>query len=88
MARVYIAGLTITYEGSDGQSLAVATVRNEDLLWQAARIALKEAEESVKTAAREDPLMGELQAAEAQRLRTTLAVLIPGFENSVEGKVQ
>jgi hypothetical protein len=88
MTRAPRAGLTITYEATDGQSLAVATVKNEKLLRQAALVALSEAQELAHEAAEEDSLMGEMRAAEAQRLLTTLALLIPGFNDNEGENVQ
>ncbi len=42
-------------------------------------LALRQAERRAAAIAADDPIMGRLQAAELERLRATLAILIPGF---------
>ncbi|HEV8041706.1 MAG TPA: hypothetical protein VGP62_22710, partial [Bryobacteraceae bacterium] len=54
-----------------------------ELLRTAARLAIQQAEERAASVAESDPIMALLQAAEAQRLRTALEVLVPGFAESL-----
>jgi hypothetical protein len=83
-----MGSLTITYQPPGQRPLSVATVEDEGLLRQAAVLALAQAEGRAAAIAAEDPIMGQLQAAEVERLRATLAILIPGFLDLVEGTLQ
>jgi len=83
-----MGSLTITYHPPGQRPLSVATVDDEGLLRQAAIVALAQAETRAAAIAAEDPIMGRLQAAEVDRLRATLAILIPGFLGVVEGRLQ
>jgi hypothetical protein len=74
-----MGSLTITYQAPGQRPLSVATVDDEGLLRQAAKLAIEQAEQRAKTVASEDPVMGMLQAAEVRRLRAALSILIPGF---------
>jgi hypothetical protein len=74
-----MGSLTITYQAPGQQPLSVATVEDEGLLRQAARIAIEQAEQRAVAVAAEDPVMGMLQAAEVRRLRAALSILVPGF---------
>jgi hypothetical protein len=77
-----MGSLTITYQAPGQRPLSVATVDDEGLLRQAAKLALEQAEQRAE-AASEDPIMGMLQAAEVRRLRAALSILVPGFGTSV-----
>ena len=83
-----MGSLTITYQPPGQRPLSVATVEDEGLLRQAAVLALAQAEGRAAAIATEDPIMGQLQAAEVKRLRATLAILIPGFLDAVERRLQ
>ena len=74
-----MGSLTITYQAPGQRPLSVATVEDEGLLRQAARLALEQAEQRATAVASEDPIMGMLQAAEVRRLRAALSILVPGF---------
>jgi hypothetical protein len=76
-----MGALTITYQAPGQLPLSVVTVEDEGLLKQAGIVALRQAEQRAAEIATEDPVMGRLQAAEVERLRVTLAVLIPGFSD-------
>lgn len=80
-----LGALTITYQAPGQSPLSVATVEDEDLLRQAAHIALKQAEQRAAAVASEDPIMGMLQTAEVRRLRAALAILVPGFDALATG---
>jgi len=71
--------LILAFEEPGRKPLSVATVRNADLLQQAALVALREAEWEAASASRENPTLGKLRAAEVVRLRTTLGALIPNL---------
>jgi hypothetical protein len=83
-----MGSLTITYQPPGQRPLSVATVVHEGLLRQAAVLALAQAEKRAAAIAAEDPIMGQLQAAEVERLRTTLSILIPGFTDAAPENVQ
>jgi hypothetical protein len=83
-----MGSLTITYQPPGQRPLSVATVEDEGLLRQAAVLALAQAERRAAATAAEDPIMGQLQAAEVERLRATLAILIPGFLEVADGRLQ
>jgi hypothetical protein len=68
--------------------LSVATVEDQSLLRQVAHRALQQAEQRAAAVAAEDPIMGLLQAAEVQRLRATLSILIPGFDGDTLDQTQ
>jgi hypothetical protein len=71
--------LTITYQAPGQRPLSVATIEDAELLKQAARIAIEQAELRAAAIAAEDPVMGMLQAAEVHRLRSALEIIVPGF---------
>ncbi len=83
-----MGSLTITYQAPGQRPLSVATVEDEGLLRQAAELAFQQAEQRAAAVAFEDPIMGMLQAAEVQRLRITLSILVPGFAGVVRENVQ
>ena len=78
-----MGSLTITYQAPGQRPLSVATIEDEGLLLQAARLALKQAEQRAAAVASEDPIMGLLQAAEVRRLRAALCILVPSFDASL-----
>ena len=78
-----MGALTITYQAPGQRPLSVATVEDDVLLRQAAELALRQAETRAAATAAEDPIMGRLQAAEVERLRATLSILVPGFLEGV-----
>jgi len=71
--------LIIAFEEPGRKPLSVASVHDQELLRQAATVALEEAEREAAAVARESPTLGKLRAAEVVRLRTTLATLIPSL---------
>lgn len=74
-----MGSLTITYQAPGQRPLSVATVEDEALLLEVARLALHQAEQRATAIALDDPVMGMLQTAEVRRLRATLSILVPGF---------
>ena len=82
-----MGSITITYTAPGQRPLSVATVEDEDLLRQAAHLALEQAERHAEAAASEDSVMGMLQRAEVRRLRAALEILVPGFAVCGEGAV-
>ena len=74
-----MGSLTITYESPGQAPVSVATVYDEGLLRQAARLAVEQAEREAKAVAAQDPIMGRLQVTEVTRLRAALSILVPGF---------
>jgi len=74
-----MGSLTITYQAPGQRPLSVATVEDDRLLRQVARLAIQQAEQRAAAVAAEDPVMGMLQAAEVRRLRAALSILVPGL---------
>jgi hypothetical protein len=74
-----MASLIIVFSSPGKKPLSVATVEDVELLQRAARLAIEQAEERAASAAGSDPVMALLQAAEVQRLRTALDLLVPGL---------
>jgi hypothetical protein len=83
-----MGSLTITYQAPGQRPLSVATVDDQALLRQVAHLALQQAEQRATAVAAEDPIMGLLQAAEVQRLRATLSIIIPGFAGDPSDRTQ
>ncbi len=83
-----MGSLTITYHAPGQRPLSVATVDDQALLRQVAHLALQQAEQRAAAVAAEDPIMGLLQAAEVQRLRATLSIIIPGFAGDTSDRTQ
>ena len=73
-------GSLIIAFGSPGKKpFSIATIEDPELLRIAASLAIRQAEERAADVAGSDPVMALLQAAEVQRLRTALEVLVPGL---------
>ena len=77
-----MGSITITYQAPGQRPLSIATVEDEVLLKEAAKLALEQAEQQAAAAASDDPIMGMLQAAEVRRLREALSILVPGLRAS------
>ena len=71
-----MGSLIIAYQEPGKPPLSVATINDKELLQLAAHVALDEAERRVSTA--ENSVIARLQAAEVERLRAVLEVLVPG----------
>ena len=67
--------LAILYEQPDAPPLRLVTIDNQDLLLAAAKTAHAEAEERADQIQRSDLLLGEMQVAEADRIRRLLSLL-------------
>jgi gentisate 1,2-dioxygenase len=72
-----MGSIVIVYQEPGKRPLSVVSVENRELLEQAAHLALQVAERRVSMA--ENPVIARLEAAEAQRLRTALNILVPGM---------
>jgi hypothetical protein len=75
-----IVSLLLVYEPSGGRPLTVARVEDSRMLVDAALVAILAAEQRAAELATADSLLGELERAEAGRLRTVLGLLIPGLK--------
>lgn len=73
--------LMLVYEPSTAEGRPVPLVRVSDLglAAQVADKAIRDAEERAAAIHNADEFLGEVEAAEARRLRDVLAVLIPGL---------
>jgi len=76
--------LLITYTAENGKPLSIATIDDPQLLLQAARVAIRQAEQRPKDP---DSVLAELRAAEIERLRTALSIVAPGFDASEHAAV-
>jgi hypothetical protein len=72
--------LLLVYEPVGGRPLTVARVADSRMLVDAACAAILAAEQRAAELATADSLLGELERAEAGRLRTVLSLLIPGLK--------
>ena len=74
--------LTITYRPASGRRVPIAHVECGDLITAAAEIAIREAYERAEAISSADPLLGRIEIEEAQRLKRTLAMLIPTLQET------
>ncbi len=68
--------LAILFRGHGGRPLRLAGVRDHHLLTAAASAAVQEAEREAAELVRLDAVLGRVQMAEAQKLRTVLEPII------------
>jgi hypothetical protein len=74
-----MCNLVIAYAEPGRKPLSVVSIEDPELLVRAAEVALREADKRVRNAA--SPVLRRLEAADAQRLRTALEVLVPGMNS-------
>ena len=70
----------LVYEPVGGSPLTVAHVSDGRVINEVARAALHAVEVRAQTLAEADAILGELEQAEADRLRRILAVLVPDLQ--------
>ena len=69
----------LVYETPGGSPLTVARVADAHLITEVARAAVGAVELRADALSEADTVLGELERAEADRLRKVFAVLVPGF---------
>jgi len=69
--------LLLVYEPAGGRPLTVARVADPRMLLEAAQIAILAAEQRAGEMAAADHVLGEVERAEAGRLRKVLSLLVP-----------
>ena len=69
--------LLLVYEPAGGRPLTVARVHDRRMLLDAAQIAIIAAEQRAEELAAADRVLGEVERAEAGRLRRVLSILVP-----------
>jgi hypothetical protein len=69
--------LVLVYKAPQERPLAVARVRSADVLAEAARTALREAESQAEAVAQVDETLGAIEAQEVERLRRVLGMFLP-----------
>jgi hypothetical protein len=69
--------LLLVYEPNGGRPLTVARVDNRQMLLDAAQLAIIAAEKRAEELAAADRVLGEVERAEAGRLRKVLSLLVP-----------
>ena len=74
-----MGSLIIAFSSPGKKPFSVATIEDPVLLLATARLAIRQAEERAESFAESDPVLALLQAAEVNRLRTALEVLVPGL---------
>jgi hypothetical protein len=79
-----MGSLIIAFEPPGGRPVSVATLANPHLLRLAGFLAIAAAERWAAELVGADPTMARLQAAEVERLRTALELLIPGLTERLE----
>jgi hypothetical protein len=76
--------IILAFQEPGRRPVSIASINDDpddpELLQRLARVALKQAEERVTDLLRSNPTMAKLQAAELSRLRTSLEILVPGFD--------
>jgi hypothetical protein len=80
MGRGSVA-LVLLYEPATARSrpVPIARILDTDLMLLAAKCAIVQAEARAAELSQADDLLGEAERAEVQRLRSVLALLIPGL---------
>jgi hypothetical protein len=79
-----VGSLTIilAFQEPGRRPVSIGSVDEEpELLHLVARAALKQAQERVAELVHSNPTMAKLQAAELDRLRASLEILVPGFDS-------
>lgn len=74
--------LLLVYEPVGGRPLTVARVDDRAMLLDAAQLAILAAEKRAEDLAAADRVLGELERAEAGRLRKVLSLLVPGLKTA------
>ena len=69
--------LLLVYEPAGGRPLTVARVQDRRMLLDAAHLAILVAEQRAEELAAADRVLGEVERAEAGRLRRVLSLLVP-----------
>ena len=69
--------LLLVYEPSGGRPLTVARIEDRRMLLDAAQLAIVAAERRAEDLAAADSVLGEVEWAEAGRLRKVLCLLVP-----------
>ena len=69
--------LLLVYEPAGGRPLTVARVQDRRMLLHAAQLAILAAEQRAEEFGAADRLLGEVERAEAGRLRRVLSLLVP-----------
>lgn len=69
--------LLLVYEPAGGRPLTVARIADPRMLLDAAQVAILAAEQRAEELATADRLLGEVERAEAGRLRKVLSLLVP-----------
>jgi hypothetical protein len=69
--------LLLVYEPAGGRPLTVARVSDSRMLVDAAQFAIVAAEQRAEELAAADGVLGEVERAEAGRLRKVLSLLVP-----------
>lgn len=69
--------LLLVYEPAGGRPLTVARVHDRRMLLDAAQLAILAAEQRAEELAAADRVLGEVEQAEAVRLRKVLSLLVP-----------
>ena len=78
--------LVLLYEPatSKGRPVPLAQVADQQLIVRVAEAALSEAQSRAAALAKTDELLGEVEVAEADRLRRVLEPLVPGLKRPLE----
>src|SRR6478672_10207482 len=71
-----VFNVAITYRPAGGRALIVATVTDRELLSLAAEMAMMEAAQTADHLSKRDPVLGQIQGAEASKLNRILRNLV------------
>jgi hypothetical protein len=72
--------LLLVYESAGGRPLTVARVQDRRILLDAAHFAIMAADQRAEELAAADRVLGEVERAEAGRLRKVLTLLVPDLK--------
>lgn len=75
--------LLLVYEPAGGRPFTVARVEDRCMLLNAAQLAILAAEQRAEELAAADCVLGEVERAEAGRLRKVLSLLVPELKATV-----
>lgn len=64
---------------TSGKPLGLARLTDREMVLDAARVAISHARQKAKSAGDVDPVLGQIQRAEAAQLAESLALVVPGL---------
>ena len=72
--------VVLAFQEPGRRPVSIASVNAPELVERVAKMALAEAQQCVEDLAESNPTMARLRAAEFERLRASLEILLPGLD--------